>query len=165
MINYNVREAVLEDIPSITRIYNEGIEDRLATLETQLRTEDERTKWMQDKSEKHKVLVIEDDKKEVYGWASLNVFNSRCAYSGVVDFSIYIAREMRGKGLGKQLLIQLMKTAKENGFHKMVLSTLSYNEAGKKLYKSVGFREIGTYEEQGILDGKWIDVTVMEKIL
>jgi L-amino acid N-acyltransferase YncA len=164
-MGYVVREVNLDDISAITRIYNQGIEDRVATLETQLRTDDERKQWLQNKDERHKVLVIEDNSKYVCGWASLNVFNSRCAYSGVVDFSIYIERSMRGKGLGKLLLNELIKVAKANGFHKMILSALSYNEAGKKLYKSVGFREVGTYEEQGILDGNMIDVTIMEKLL
>lgn len=164
-MNYVVRQANLGDISSITKIYNQGIEDRIATLETGLKTEDDREKWFLEKSDRHKVLVIEDENKQVYGWASLNVFNSRCAYSGVVDFSIYIERSMRGKGLGKILLLQLIETAKKQEFHKLVLSALSSNEQGKKLYKSIGFREVGTYEKQGILDDKWIDVTIMEKLL
>lgn len=164
-MGYVVRDAKVEDVSYITKIYNQGIEDRIATLETQLRTEEERKNWLLDKDERHKVLAIENDEKEVLGWASLNVFNSRCAYSGVVDFSIYIERTARGKGIGKILLNKLIETAKANGFHKMILAALSYNEMGKKLYKSVGFREVGIYKEQGILDGKFIDVTLMEKIL
>jgi L-amino acid N-acyltransferase YncA len=164
-MEYAIREAVLCDVPAITRIYNEGIEDRVATLETRLRDKDEMKEWFLNRSEKHKVLVIEDENKEVQGWASINVFNSRCCYSGVVDLSIYISRSMRGKGLGKILLGSLVKIAKEQDFHKLVLSTFKFNEAGQKLYKSLGFREVGTYEKQGLLDGKWVDVTIMEKLL
>nr|WP_278308965.1 arsinothricin resistance N-acetyltransferase ArsN1 family A [Lutispora thermophila] len=149
------------DIPFITKIYNEGIEDRIATLESKLKTEEEMLDWLKDRSGRHKVLVIEDEKNTVHGWASLNVFNSRCCYSGVVDISIYISRKMRGKGLGKLLLRSLIQTAKDEGFHKLVLSTFKTNEAGQKLYKSLGFREVGTYEKHGILDGKWIDITIM----
>jgi len=164
-VNYNVRIAQQNDIPFITKIYNEGIEDKIATLETRLRTEEEMLDWLKDRSDRHKVLVIEDESNTVHGWASLNVFNSRCCYSGVVDISIYISRIMRGKGLGNQLLRSLIQTAKDEGFHKLVLSTFKTNEAGKKLYKSLGFREVGTYEKQGILDGKWIDITIMELLL
>jgi phosphinothricin acetyltransferase len=164
-MEYNVREATISDIECIAKIYNEGIEDRIATLETRLRSNEDMIEWLKNRSEKHKVLVVEDEKGIVYGWASLNVFNSRCCYSGVVDLSIYIARDMRGKGLGKLLLDSLLKTAKDVGFHKLVLSTFKLNEAGQRLYKSLGFREVGTYEKQGILDDKWIDVTVMEKLL
>lgn len=164
-MGYIIREADLNDIPYITKIYNEGIEDRIATLETRLRDEEEMKEWLLNRSDKHKVLVVEDERRNVYGWASINIFNSRCCYGGVVDLSIYINRSMRGKGLGKILLGSLIETAKEQGFHKIVLSTFKFNEAGQKLYKALGFREVGTYEKQGLLDGNWIDVTIMERLL
>lgn len=162
---YSVRPAVAGDIQAVTRIYNQGIEDRIATLETCSKNESEMLQWLLERNESHKVLVIEDDDGNVWGWSSINPFNSRCCYSGVVDFSIYIERSMRGKGLGKNLLDALVNTAREQGFHKLVLSALSKNEAGKRLYKAAGFREVGTYYNQGILDGKWVDVTIMEKLL
>ena len=162
---YSTRLAAAEDIQSITKIYNQGIEDRIATLETNPKLETDMVDWLLKRNEDHKVLVIEDDHGTLWGWASLNPFNSRCCYSGVADFSIYIDRSMRGKGLGKKLLSDLIDTAKEQGFHKLVLSALSRNEAGKQLYKAVGFREVGTYINQGILDGEWVDVTIMEKLL
>ena len=164
-MSYITREASIEDVTAIKEIFNEGIEDRIATLETTPRTDEDMKEWLLNRSKSHKVLVIENENKEVLGWASLNVFNSRCCYSGVVDISIYIRRNMRGKGLGKLLLGSLINTAKEEGFHKLILSTFKFNELGQGLYKSMGFREVGTYMEQGILDGKFIDVTIMEKIL
>lgn len=162
---YCTKAAEVKDIPRITEIYNQGIEDRIATLETSPKTEATMQEWLISRNERHKVLVIEDKNGCIYGWASLNTFNSRCCYSGVADFSIYIERSARGKGIGKMLLKALMETAEEQGFHKLVLSALSRNEAGKRLYRSAGFREVGTYINQGILDGNWIDVTIMEKLL
>ncbi|MEW9121247.1 MAG: arsinothricin resistance N-acetyltransferase ArsN1 family A [Thermotaleaceae bacterium] len=164
-MNYFTRTAQLEDIPDITKIYNQGIADRIATLETRLRTEEEMKEWLENRDEKHKVIVATDERNRAFGWSSLNVFNSRCCYSGVVDISVYVEREMRGKGLGKILLKALTKTAKEEGFHKLVLSTFHKNEGGKRLYQASGFREVGTYMKQGLLDGEWIDVTIMEKLL
>lgn len=164
-MSYSIRLASIDDVPAITKIYNQGIEDRVATLETTLRTEEERREWLLAKSKKHKVLVIENESGEVTGWASLNVFNSRCCYEGVVDISIYIKRDMRGQGFGKALLAGLVDTAREQGFHKLVLSAFSDNLAGKRLYQTMGFREVGTYERQGILDGKWKDIVIMEKLL
>ncbi|MTI55456.1 arsinothricin resistance N-acetyltransferase ArsN1 family A [Geosporobacter ferrireducens] len=162
---YSTRVATVQDVVAITKIYNEGIEDRIATLETRLRDSIEMEAWLSNRSEAHKVLVIVDDSNQVLGWASLNVFNGRCCYSGVVDLSIYIGRSVRGKGLGKILLQSLIDTARVQGFHKLVLSTFKFNEGGQKLYQAMGFREVGTYMQHGILDGKWIDVTVMEKLL
>lgn len=164
-MNYTTRLAKIEDIPFITTIYNEGIEDRIATLETKLRVNEDMKDWFLNRNDKCKVMVITDEDQTVLGWASLNVFNSRCCYSGVADLSIYIKREFRGKGLGKNLMTYLVSIAEEQGFNKLVLSTFDYNERGKRLYKSLGFREVGTYINQGILDGKFINITIMEKLL
>lgn len=159
------RLASIGDIRQITEIYNEGILDRIATLESNPKTMEEMERWFTSRGERYKVIVAEDEEGKIIGWASLNVFNVRESYQGVSDLSIYIRREERGKGLGKQLLTALIKIAKQAGFHKLVLSTFSYNLAGQRLYESVGFTKVGTYIKQGMLDGKWIDMTIMEKLL
>jgi L-amino acid N-acyltransferase YncA len=159
-----VRDATADDAADICRIYNQGIEDRLATLETQLRTPDERAQWMAAKGPRHPVLVALDG-DEVVGWGSLNQFNPRPAYDHVVDFSVYVAREARGRGVGGVLLEALETRARETGFHKMVLAAFPFNAAGMTLYERRGFRTVGVYREQGMLDGKWVDTIVMEKIL
>lgn len=164
-MEYRVREAKPLDISCITNIYNQGIEDRIATLETRLRDVSEMEEWFTSRGNRYKVIVIEDNKGRVIGWASINVFNSRCCYNGVGDISIYISRDMRGKGLGKILLNNLFDIAKQHDFHKLVLSTFEFNDIGKRLYKKLGFREVGTYENQGILDGKYVNITIMEKLL
>ncbi|MBI6873282.1 arsinothricin resistance N-acetyltransferase ArsN1 family A [Clostridium aciditolerans] len=164
-MSYIMREARIEDIVSITNIYNQGIEDRIATLETRLRDTEEMKEWLNTRGDRYKVIVIEDCEGTVRGWASINVFNSRCCYSGVGDLSIYVERNMRGKGLGKQILNYLIEVAKKQNFNKLVLSTFESNDIGKKLYKSAGFREVGTYMNQGILDGKFVNITIMEKLL
>lgn len=105
------------------------------------------------------------DEHRILGWAALNVFNPRAVYSGVADISIYVAREMRGQGLGKMLLRQLIVAAKKQAFHKLVLSTFEFNVAGQKLYAGAGFRKVGTYIKQGLRDGRYVDVCIMEKLL
>src|SRR5690349_20556059 len=100
MAELTVRDATLEDAESIARIYNQGIEDRMATLETTLRGADERRQWLQARSARHPVLVAASSDNQVVGWASLNQFNPRPAYDHVADFSVYVAREARGTGVG-----------------------------------------------------------------
>ncbi|MDF3018197.1 MAG: family N-acetyltransferase [Thermomicrobiales bacterium] len=77
-----VRPANAADVAEITRIYNEGIRDRLATLETEERTPWERLAWLEARDERHPVLVAERA-GAVAGWGSLNVFNPRPAYAHV----------------------------------------------------------------------------------
>jgi phosphinothricin acetyltransferase len=159
-----IRDATDADATVIATIYNQGIVDRIATLETEKRTPEERGQWLADRGPRHPVLVAERD-GTVVGWGSLNQFNPRKAYDFVVDFSVYVERGWRGKGVGGALLRALIGRAKGLGFHKMVLSAFPWNAAGLALYQRYGFRTVGIYKEQGLLDGQWVDTIIMEKIL
>ncbi len=159
-----VRDAVAADAGAICVIYNQGIEDRVATLETTARTPQERGEWLAARDARHPVLVAERA-TQVVGWGSLNVFNARPAYDHVADFSIYVLREARGSGVGAALLRALEARARDIGFHKLVLAMFDFNRAGIALYRRAGFRDVGTYREQGLLDGRWVDVALMEKLL
>jgi phosphinothricin acetyltransferase len=204
---YRVRAATTADAEAICRIYNQGIEDRVATLETELRTPEERAAWLASKGPRYPVIVAETTEPivaeaepgtisstnrspivagaepgtisnspptaqaansavaTIVGWGSLNQFNPREAYRHVVDFSIYVERAYRGKGVGKVMLTRLIELAREQRFHKMVLSAFPSNSGGMALYERMGFRTVGIYKEQGMLDGRWVDTIIMEKLL
>lgn len=159
-----IRDAVSRDAPALAMIYNQGIADRLATLETEERTVEERRNWLLSRGPRHPVIVAEADGC-VVGFGSLNVFNPRQAYDHVVDFSLYVERSWRGKGVGGRLLEALVARARCIGFHKMVLSAFPFNPAGVALYQRCGFRVVGVYKEQGLLDGHWVDTIIMERLL
>ena len=164
MNEYTVRLATPDDAGAICEIYNQGIEDRVATLETELRTPDERRHWLVQRSPRHPVIVAEAGPR-IAGWGSLNAFNPREAYRYVADFSVYVERAFRGKGAGSALLGRLVELGREHGFHKLVLSAFPSNTAGMALYSKFGFRTVGVYKEQGVLDGQWVDTIIMEKLL
>ncbi len=164
MSDLSIRRAHGADAEAITAIYNEGIEDRVATLETELRTPDERCAWLAARGDRHPVLLAERG-DQVLAWASLNPFNPRAAYAHVADLSIYVARGARGTGVGRALLARVIDEARSLGFHKMVLAAFPTNTAGMRLYARMGFSTVGTYREQGCLDGRWVDVIIMEQIL
>ena len=159
-----LRPATLVDAGAICAIYNQGIEDRIATLEIELRTPEERRQWLADRGPRHPVIVAEAA-GAVVGWGGLNRFNPRKAYDFVADFSIYVERGWRGKGVGSRLLARLIELARELGYHKLVLSAFPWNEGGMALYRKFGFRTVGFYQEQGKLDGRWVDTIIMEKLL
>jgi L-amino acid N-acyltransferase YncA len=164
MERIEIRAAREDDAAAIGAIYNQGIEERVATLETELRTAEERRQWMAARGPRHPVVVAEQA-GSVVGWASLNAFNPRRAYDHVVDLSVYVERGWRGKGVGRALIDHLVAAARQLAYHKMVLAAFPTNVQGMALYERVGFRTVGIYREQGMLDGKWVDVIVMEKLL
>lgn len=160
----SVRPALSADAQAICDIYNEGIEDGDATLETRLRSVEEQRAWLESRSERHPVVVAERD-GAIVGWGSLNAFNPRPAYDHVTEFSVYVSRSARGTGVGRRVLEELIAAATGIGYHKMVLAAFDWNAPGMALYERMGFRRVGVYREQGWLNGRWVDTVIMEKLL
>src|SRR5439155_1251953 len=101
-------------------VYTEDVA-RALTAAAASRLDRERGRWLANRDARHPVIVAEAN-GEVVGWGSLNVFNPRDAYRFVADFSVYVERAWRGKGVGRALLEKLIELARQNGFHKLVLS-------------------------------------------
>ena len=114
MADVSIRSATPDDAAAICTIYNQGIEDRIATLETEPRTPEERRQWMAARAPRHPVVVAVTG-GVVVGWGSLNSFNARPAYDHVVDLSVYVERAWRGRGVGRALLQHLLALARRAG--------------------------------------------------
>jgi L-amino acid N-acyltransferase YncA len=164
MSDLGIRPATTTDAEAICRIYNQGIEDRVATLETELRSPAERRAWLAERGPRYPVIVAERD-GAVVGWGSLNVFNPRRAYDHVADVSVYVERRWRGHRVGHGVLAHLVGLAARLGYHKVVLAAFPFNAAGLALYERLGFCSVGVYRQQGRLDERWVDVIVMERLL
>jgi phosphinothricin acetyltransferase len=163
-MSVTIRAAAGADVNAICAIHNQGIADRIATLDLLLRTPAETQAWLTERGPRQPVIVADLD-GAIVGWASLNRFNPRPVYDFVADFSVYVERTWQGKGIGRQLLDRLVDLARAHGYHKMVLAALARNRAGLALYTRVGFTRVGVYHEQGQIDGRWVDVLIMEKLL
>jgi len=159
-----LRPATAADAEAICLVYNQGIEDRIATLETELRTPEERRQWLAARGPRHPAYVAEAE-EIIVGWSSLNVYNPRPAYQYVADFSVYVERGWRGKGVGRRLLEHLIEQARALGYHKMMLSAFPFNASGVALYERMGFSQADVFHEMGQLDGRWVDTLIMEKLL
>ncbi len=160
-----MRLAQKKDLPSILDIYNQGIQDHIATLEEDVKSLEYMRQWFEDRAVRHAVVVAELPSAQIAGWASLNPFSQRLAYAGVADLSIYIRRDLRGHGIGSVLLTHLEDIARNYNFHKIVLMTFPFNQQGQGLYRKLGYRCVGIFKNQGKLDGRFIDVMAMEKLL
>jgi phosphinothricin acetyltransferase len=154
------RAATPDDAPAIARIYNQGIEDRIATFETRLRSADDVIAWFDGV---HPVVVVEEG-GTVVGFAATSTYRPRECYAGVAEFSVYVARESRGRGAGRVAMEALIRDAERAGFWKLVSRVFPENVASLRLLVSVGFREVGTYENHARLDGTWRNVVIVERL-
>jgi L-amino acid N-acyltransferase YncA len=162
--SFAIRIASGSDLESVRVIYNEGIEDHVATLDVDPKSPDDIAEWWAQHDERFTVIVATES-GAVVGWASLNRFSHRCAHSSIADLSVYVARHHRGKGIGYALLNRLTDEARSSGFHKIVLHALNSNEHGKRLYRKAGFNEVGIFREHGLLEETFVDVVAMEQLL
>jgi L-amino acid N-acyltransferase YncA len=155
------RAARPSDAEAIARIYNQGIEDRVATFETRLRTLEDIQAWFDGV---HPVVVVEAD-DSVIAFASTSTYRPRECYVGIAEFSVYVAREARGRGAGRRAMEALLNASAEAGLWKLLSRIFVENTHSRALMSSLGFREVGIYEKHARLDGHWRDVVIVERLL
>jgi L-amino acid N-acyltransferase YncA len=158
---FKTRLAELSDAVSLAAIYNEGIEDRVATVETRPRSEEDVRGWFDGR---HPIVVVEND-GQVVAFASTSTYRPRDCYAGIAEVSVYVGRDFRRRGAGRAALDALIKEAENRGFWKLVSRVFPENKASRELIRSLGFREVGIYERHGQLDGAWRDVVIVERHL
>jgi phosphinothricin acetyltransferase len=156
------RPARPDDAAAIAAIYNQGIQDRQATFETEARGADDVLTWLESAMP---LVVVEQTSGAVAAWAGATPYRPRRVYSGVAEFSVYVAKEARGTGLGKLALAALIEECRHRGYWKLVSRIFPENGASRSLCRSLGFREVGVYRRHARLDGEWKDCVIVEVLL
>jgi phosphinothricin acetyltransferase len=158
-----IRPARPDDAEAIAQIYNQGIEDRQATFQTRLHEPGE----LELKSEQRGgQLMVAEHGGRVVGWGGWTGYDDPAEYyAGVAECAVYVGRDVRGQGVGAELLEGLASEAPRFGVHKLIAKIFTTNEASIALFRRCGFREVGTHVRHGRLDGEWKDVLVMERLL
>jgi phosphinothricin acetyltransferase len=156
------RAATSTDAAAIAAIYNEGIADRIATFETEPRSDADIAGWF---TEQHLVLVVEIGETGPVAFAASFPYSSRPCYSGIGEFSVYVRRDYRGRGAGRAVLAALIKAAESAGLHKLTSRVFLENTASRDLLKGLGFEEIGIHRRHGQSDGRWRDCVIVERLL
>jgi phosphinothricin acetyltransferase len=173
LLDVQIRKVLLLDAKGICEIYNQAIVEGASTFETDVRTESDIRRLIQEQDERHPVLVaLRDDEgslgqqpETIVGWASIPTYRPRSCYSGIGEFSIYVREGFRGRGVGKKLMLSLIDESKRLGYWKLLSRIFPSNSVSRSLCKSCGFREVGTYEKHGKLNGKWIDTIIVERLI
>ena len=158
------RLAGPDDAAAIARIYNQGIEDRVATFETEPRSPEDIRAQLASKGDRYPTVVVERD-GVVVAWASAGAYRGRPAYAGVAEHSVYVDRSARGHGAGRAALDALFRCYEARGFWKLVSRIFPENVASLALHERAGFRTVGVYARHGKLEGQWRDCVIVEKLL
>jgi L-amino acid N-acyltransferase YncA len=159
-----IRVATADDAAPIAEIYNQGIEDRVATYETEPRSPKDQQAWLRSIAGRYPAVVAEID-GQIVGWAGAGPYRARKCYRGIGEFSIYVRRDWRSRGVGGLLLGGLISEAERMGLWKLLSRIFPFNEASRALCRKHGFREVGVYEKHARLDGRWLDVVIVERLI
>ena len=157
----DARLATPEDAEAIARIYNQGIEERIATFETRLRTAADVRAWFDGR---HPIVVVEEA-GAVVAFAATFAYSPRQCYAGIAEVSLYVERSARRRGAGRLAMDALLKAAQQAGLWKLLSRVFVDNAASLGMVRALGFREVGVYQKHGRLDGVWRDVVIVERLI
>jgi L-amino acid N-acyltransferase YncA len=156
-----LRAATHEDLAAIVAIYNAGIAQRIATFETDPRTESDIAGWLTN----GQPLVVAVRDGRVQGFARAGRYSDRRVYSGVGEHAVYVHPDARGLGIGRRLLIELCAHSERHGLYKLTSRVFTDNLASRAAHRAAGFEEVGIQRRHGRLDGRWKDCVLVEWLL
>jgi phosphinothricin acetyltransferase len=107
--------------------------------------------------------VARNESDDVVGWVAAVPVSDRCVYAGVVEHSVYVHSEARGKGIGRNLLDELIRSTEAAGIWTIQSGIFPENFASLRLHQAAGFRTVGTRERIGQHHGIWRDVVLIER--
>jgi L-amino acid N-acyltransferase YncA len=157
----NIRPAMAGDLPAVVAIYNTGITERVATFETDARTEADLASWASD----GRPFVVAQESGRVVGFARAGSYSDRCVYQGVGEHAVYVHPAARGQGLGRQLLDCLCAESERQGLYKLTSRVFTDNHPSRAAHRAAGFKEVGIQRRHGRLDGQWKDCVLVERLL
>lgn len=147
-----------EDWPAVERIYAAGIATGNATFETVTPSWES---WDAAHRPDLRFVALRDG--QVVGWVAAGPISGRSCYAGVVEHSVYVAPEERGRGAGRVLLNALVEAAEQVGVWTIQTAIFPENEASLALHRRAGFRIVGRRERMARLHGVWRDVYLLER--
>ena len=154
------------DSGDIAEIYNESIRARDSTMELSEKDDGHVVDWLENRGAREHLVVLEDD-GSIQGWGILKAYSAREGYRVACETSVFVRRKHVGRrtGYGSAIQSELLRLAREAGYHHVVVKIWADNEISIQMHERFGFTVVGTQSEIGFVDGQWRDVTIMQLIL
>ena len=163
------------DAAALMNIYNPEVMEMSVSFDLVPRSLADQDAWIRHHQATHPCIVAVNDEdnlgetgargERILGFAVVSPFRERPAYATSVENSVYVAREARGRGVGEKLLLELIRTAQEWGFHTLIARIVGENESSIRLHEKCGFTLVGTEIEIGRKHGRWLDVVEYQYVV
>jgi L-amino acid N-acyltransferase YncA len=156
-----IRDAFESDLPAIIDIYNATVPTRIVTAELEPTTVEARLPWFREHSpDQHPFWVAEND-CGVIGWLDFKKFQTRSAYRGTAEISVYVHEKFRRHGVARRLLEEAIARAPSLGIDAIVGLIFGHNEPSLRLFERFGFERWGLLPRIAQLDGNKRDLVIM----
>jgi phosphinothricin acetyltransferase len=160
-----IRAALETDLPEILQIYNEAVLTTTATYDYEPRTLASQQAWFADHLQTGYPVFVADGDQGVAGWSSLSRYHTRYGYRFTAENSIYVAADRRGQGIGKQLMVPLIQSARQMGLRAILAGIDAENQASLRLHTHFGFEPVAHFKQIGYKFDRWLDVIFLELLL
>ncbi len=164
-MEFTLRHYRVEDTEGILKIINFNILHSTALYDYQTRTIEQQLAILNEKTEKGFPIMVAESGDTIVGFGYYSEFRFREAYQYTAEHSVYVADDCKGKGIGKALLIALMKQAKEQGLHTLIGVIDSENKESIVFHEKHGFKVVGVLQETGFKFDRWLHTVFVQKIL
>ncbi len=161
-----MRGATAQDMPAIQSIYAHAVVHGLASFEEIPPSEDEMRGRLDEVLAKGLPYLVAEAGGAVAGYGYCTLYRTRSAYRFALEDSVYVRKDMHGRGVGRALLGELIQRCEALGYRQLVaVIGDSANAPSIGLHAALGFLRVGTLRSTGYKFGRWVDSVIMQRAL
>jgi phosphinothricin acetyltransferase len=159
-----IRPVTANDAAALCGIYNYYITNTVITFEEEELGPAEMEARIRDITGSYPWFVWED-KGELLGYAYAHKWNERAAYRFSAEDSVYLRRDVLGRGIGRRLLGRLIADMRKTDIHVLMSVITLPNERSVALHESFGFQKAAEFREIGYKLNRRLDVGYWQLLL
>lgn len=160
-----LRSFAWSDVPAITAIYKHYVEQTAITFDTEVPGEEAiAEKYAGLKRLGHPLIIAELD-GETVGYAYASFYRPRAAYRFTCEDSIYLRPDIKGRGIGRLMLTELLAQSRAFGFKQMIAVITADTANSIAIHEKFGFRHVGRYDAVGYKFDRWHDIVHLQLAL
>jgi L-amino acid N-acyltransferase YncA len=167
VFSYEIRDATEDDVPDILALYRHYVRNSVVTLDEKAPSITKfRARFRHLHNLGYPFRVAMSPQGTLLGYAYVFPFREKAGFRKTVESSIYLGPASLGRGLGSQLLGDLIQRCSDSGLTEMIAVIAdSGAEASLALHHKFGFVESGRMGKVGFKFGRWIGIVMMQKSL
>ncbi|KXT78935.1 N-acetyltransferase family protein [Streptococcus panodentis] len=159
-----IRLARKEDAAALVAIYAPYVEETAITFEYDVPSVEEFAGRIEKTLVKYPYLLAEEEGR-ILGYAYASAYYGRTAYDWAAELSVYLAQDVRGRGVGSRLYAVLEDLLQKQGYLRFLACIALPNEASLALHRKRGYQQVAHFPKIGYKFDRWHDIVWLQKTL